>query len=97
MWGGRLAQQRPVHVYGVPRSRFGSLDGDRRPVGFAVTRHPTAEWLAPQIVEAFRVEYGTDVRHNDGAYGHALHKSSPGDGDSRSPDFAEVSLAEPLC
>src|SRR5262245_52326862 len=38
---------------------------------FAVTRHPTAEWLAQQIVEAF--PWGTAptylVRDNDGAYG----------------------------
>ena len=42
--------------------------------GFAVTRHPTAEWLAQQIVEAF--PWGTAptylVRDNDGAYGQAF-------------------------
>src|SRR5262245_30002079 len=41
---------------------------------FAVTRHPTAEWLAQQIVEAF--PWGTAptylVRDNDGAYGRAF-------------------------
>jgi transposase InsO family protein len=41
---------------------------------FAVTRHPTAEWLAQQIVEAF--PWGTAptylVRDNDGAYGLAF-------------------------
>src|SRR5256886_17324669 len=39
-----------------------------------VTRHPTAEWLAQQIVEAF--PWGTAptylVRDNDGAYGQAF-------------------------
>jgi hypothetical protein len=39
-----------------------------------VTRHPTAEWLAQQIVEAF--QWGTAptylVRDNDGAYGQTF-------------------------
>jgi transposase InsO family protein len=48
---------------------------DRRQLlWFAVTRHPTAEWLARQIVEAF--PWGTAptylVRDNDGAYGQAF-------------------------
>jgi transposase InsO family protein len=45
--------------------------GRRQLLWFAVTRHPTAEWLARQIVEAF--PWGTAptylVRDNDGAYG----------------------------
>ena len=45
--------------------------GRRQLLRFAVTRHPTAEWLAQQIVEAF--PWGTAptylVRDNDGAYG----------------------------
>jgi hypothetical protein len=46
--------------------------GRRQLLWFAVTRHPTAEWLAQQIVvEAF--PWGTAptylVRDNDGAYG----------------------------
>jgi len=45
--------------------------GARHLLWFAVTRHPTAEWLAQQIVEAF--PWGTAprylVRDNDGAHG----------------------------
>ena len=45
--------------------------GRRQLLWFAVTRHPTAEWLAQQIVEAF--PWGTAptylMRDNDGAYG----------------------------
>jgi hypothetical protein len=45
--------------------------GRRQLLWFAVTRHPMAEWLAQQIVEAF--PWGTAptylVRDNDGAYG----------------------------
>ena len=47
--------------------------GRRQLLWLAVTRHPTAEWLAQQIVEAF--PWGTAptylVRDNDGAYGPA--------------------------
>ena len=48
--------------------------GRRQLLWFAVTRHPTAEWLAQQIVEAF--PWNTSpaylVRDNDGAYGQAF-------------------------
>jgi transposase InsO family protein len=46
--------------------------GRRRLLWFEVTRHPTAEWLARQITEAF--PWGSApsylVRDNDGAYGY---------------------------
>jgi hypothetical protein len=40
---------------------------------FAVSRHPTAEWLAQQIVEAFPWNTAPTYlgRDNDGAYGQA--------------------------
>src|SRR5438128_9893269 len=48
--------------------------GRRQLLWFAVTRQPTAAWLAQQIVEAF--PWGTApsylVRDNDGAYGQAF-------------------------
>ena len=48
--------------------------GRRQLLWLAVTRHPTAEWLAQQIVEAF--PWGTAptylVRDNDRAYGQAF-------------------------
>jgi hypothetical protein len=48
--------------------------GRRQLLWFGVTRHPTAEWLAQQIVETF--PWGTAptylVRDNDGAYGQAF-------------------------
>ena len=62
----------------VPTVRFESLfafviigHGRRQLLWFAVTRHPTAEWLAQQIVEAFPWETAPAylVRDNDGAYG----------------------------
>ena len=48
--------------------------GRRQLFWFEVTRHPTAEWLARQITEAFPwVSAPTYmVRDNDGAYGHVF-------------------------
>jgi transposase InsO family protein len=48
--------------------------GRRQLLWFAVTRHPTAEWLAQQIVEAFPWQTAPVylVRDNDSAYGHAF-------------------------
>jgi hypothetical protein len=45
--------------------------GRRQLLWFAVTRHPTAAWLAQQIVEAFPWDTAPTylVRDNDGAYG----------------------------
>jgi transposase InsO family protein len=48
--------------------------GRRQLLWFAVTRHPTSEWLAQQIVEAFPWDAAPTylVRDNDGAYGLAF-------------------------
>src|SRR6266487_782020 len=48
--------------------------GRRQLLWFAVTRNPTAEWLAQQIVEAFPWNTAPTylVRDNDGAYGQAF-------------------------
>jgi transposase InsO family protein len=48
--------------------------GRRQLLWFAVTRYPTAEWLAQQIVEAFPWDTAPTylVRDNDGAYGQAF-------------------------
>ena len=46
---------------------------------FAVSRDPTAEWLAQQIVEAFPWNTAPTYlgRDNDGAYGQASSASTP--------------------
>jgi hypothetical protein len=43
---------------------------------FAVSRNPTAEWLAQQITEAFPWKTAPTylVRDNDGAYGHVFRR-----------------------
>src|ERR1019366_6792358 len=48
--------------------------GRRQLLWFAVTRYPTAEWLAEQIGEAFPWDTAPIylVRDNDGAYGHVF-------------------------
>ena len=48
--------------------------GRRQLIWFAVTRHPTAEWLAQQIVAAFPWDTVPTylVRDNDDAYGQAF-------------------------
>jgi len=48
--------------------------GRRQLLWFAVTRHPTAEWLAQQIVEAFPWDTAPAylVRDNDGSYGQVF-------------------------
>ena len=48
--------------------------GRRQLLWFAVTRYPTAEWLAQQIVEAFPWDMAPTylVRDNDGVYGQAF-------------------------
>ena len=48
--------------------------GRRQLLWFEVTRHPTAEWLARQITEAFPWASAPTylVRDNDAAYGHVF-------------------------
>ena len=48
--------------------------GRRQLLWFEITRHPTAEWLARQITEAFpwRSAPAYLVRDNDRAYGHVF-------------------------
>src|SRR5262245_25717263 len=67
----------------VPTLRFECLfaflvvgHGRRQILWFAVTRHPTAKWLARQIVGAFQWDAAPTylVRDNDGAYGQAFRR-----------------------
>ena len=73
-----------VRRRGPPSQNWGAFErlfafvvlghGRRQLLWFAVTRHPTAEWLAQQIVEAFPWNTAPTyvVRDNDCAYGHAF-------------------------
>jgi hypothetical protein len=56
-------------------------------------QHPTAEWLAQQIAEAFPWDMAPRylIRDNDGAYGQAFtNRVKP-------PDRTAVALAKPTC
>jgi len=70
-----------IDLCAVPTIKFECLfaflvigHGRRRLLWFAVTQHPTAEWLARQIVEAFPWDTASQylIRDNDGAYGQAF-------------------------
>jgi hypothetical protein len=54
--------------------KLGVSHGRRQLLWFAVTRSPSAEWLAQQIVEAFPWNTAPTylVRDNDGAYGQTF-------------------------
>ena len=73
--------------------------GRRRLLWFAVTRHPTAEWLAQQTVEAF--PWGTAplylIRDNDSAFGQVFTNRVRRMGNPGSPDITKVALAESSC
>src|SRR5437667_6305600 len=67
----------------VPTLRFERLfaflvvgHGRRQLLWFAVTRHPTAQWLAQQMAEAFPWNTAPTylVRDNDRAYGQAFQR-----------------------
>jgi transposase InsO family protein len=70
-----------IDLFVVPTLTFERLfaflvlgHGRRQLLWFEVTRHPTAEWLAQQITEAFPWASAPAylVRDNDRAYGHAF-------------------------
>jgi transposase InsO family protein len=52
----------------------------RRPIHFAVTRLPTAEWTAQQLVQAFPWDRGLRflLRDRDGTYGSAFRQTAAG-------------------
>jgi putative transposase len=72
-----------VDFFVVPTVTFRLLYGflvlrhdRRRVVHFNVTSHPTAEWVARQIKEAFPYDEAPRylIRDRDGAYGHCLRE-----------------------
>jgi hypothetical protein len=69
----------------------------RRLISLSVISHPTAEWIARQITNAFPWEEAPDyiIRDRDGCYGQAVTKRLYGH--TRSPDLPDIALAERAC
>jgi hypothetical protein len=70
--------------------------GRRQLLWFEVTRHPTAEWLARQITEAFPWASAPTylVRDNDRAYGHSFSRRVMAMGIPRPADITPVTMAK---
>ena len=84
-WRGRVAKDNLVAVdfFVVPTATFGVLFGflvlahdRRRVVHFNVTAHPTAEWTARQLLQAFPDETAPRflVRDRDQIYGERFRR-----------------------
>ena len=68
----------------------------RQLLWFAVTRNPTAEWLARQITQAFPWDTAPKylIRDNDRAFGRCLQGSRPSDGHPGLANVLPFALAE---
>jgi len=68
----------------------------RQLLWFAVTRNPTAEWLARQITEAFPWDTAPKylIRDNDRAFGAVFQSSRPSGGHSGSTNILPLALAK---
>jgi hypothetical protein len=73
---------RSIELFVVPTAFFKLLYGlvilrheRRRLIGFGVTAHPTAEWIAHQVTEAFPWDEAPRylIRDRDGAFGQHIH------------------------
>ena len=71
--------------------------GRRWLLWFEVTRHPTAEWLARQITEAFPWTSALPGARQRPRLWTRLHVSGEGDGYPRSTDLSCITVAEWLC
>ncbi|HTY53922.1 MAG TPA: integrase core domain-containing protein [Candidatus Binataceae bacterium] len=72
-----------IDLFVVPTAFFKLLYGlvilgheRRQLIGFGVTEHPTAEWIAGQLTEAFPWDTAPSylIRDRDAVYGHAFVK-----------------------
>jgi hypothetical protein len=95
-----------IDLFVVPTIAFEQLfaflilgHGRRQLLWFAVTRHPTVEWLARQITEAFPVGPSADIyrpRQRPSLW-QRIHTPHPGDGHSGSAHIIPLALAERPC
>ncbi len=68
----------------------------RRLIGFGVTAHPSAEWIARQVTEAFPWDEAPRylIRDRDGAFSPAYTRRIRAMGNPRSSDRRSVTLAK---
>jgi hypothetical protein len=74
--------------------------GRRQLLWFEVTRHPTAEWLARQITEAFPWATAPACLLGAGqrpCLRTCLQVAGEGDGHPRPPDLASIAVAKSVC
>jgi len=79
---------------------FVILSHDRRgPVHIAVTEHPTAEWVAHQLLEAFPGDSAPHylLRDRDRSYGAKFSERGPMARDSGGSYICPIALAERPC
>src|SRR5260221_10768917 len=71
----------------------------RRILSVAVTFHPTAEWIARQVAEAFpwREAPRCLIRDRDAVYGLVVRRRLAANGHSRSADRRSSAFAKCLC
>jgi hypothetical protein len=71
----------------------------RQLLGIAVTQHPTADWLARQITEAFPWATAPKylIRDNDRAFGGVFKARVRALGDPGPADLVPLTLAERTC
>ena len=64
-----------------------------------VTSHPTAEWIARQIAEAFPWQETPEylLQDRDSIYGHIVRQRLAAIGDPRSPGYRAVAVAKRTC
>jgi hypothetical protein len=95
-----------IDLFVVPTVAFEQLfgflvlgHGRRRLIWSAVTAHPTAEWLARQITEAFPWDEAPKylIRDNDKGIRQRIQGPHPSDGHPGSAHLVPRTLAERMC
>ena len=91
-----------MDMLAVPGLLYGLLimrHGRRQILWFGVTAHPTAEWIANQVMEAYGWEQAPRylIRDRDGAYGEVFIRRLRPMGIRDRPDIAALPMAKRIC